>query len=175
IDPILAHSMPLGRPPQHKSRNIIDRLSKSPHTSVRKALRQAWELDSVDKAEQLLRNLACRHEQIAPGVAGSILEEIDGILTALRLGLPPGLRRSLASTNLIENMMGTIRRVSRNVTRRRNARMALHWAGAGMMEATEGFRKPKAYKQLPALRSALVAHPNKDHPNADLAHGAKAA
>ena len=61
------------------------------------------------------------------------------MLTVNRLGLPAKLRRSLACTNSIENMMGTVRRVCRNVT-------------------AKGFRRLKAYKQLPILRSALVAH-----------------
>ncbi len=29
---------------------------------------------------------------------------------------------------------------------------------AGMMEAAKGFRRLKAYKQLPILRAALIAH-----------------
>ena len=53
------------------------------------------------------------------------------MLTANRLKLPAKLRRSLACTNLIENMMGTERRVSRNVKRWRNAAMALRWTAAG--------------------------------------------
>ena len=44
-----------------------------------------------------------------------------------------------------------------------------------MMEAAKGFRKLKAYKQLPALRSALAAHKNKHLLNANLAQAAKAA
>ena len=55
---------------------------------MRKALRQAWELDDADKAERLIRNLARRLERKAPGVAASILEGIDEILTVIRLGLP---------------------------------------------------------------------------------------
>jgi len=47
------------------------------------------------------------------------------MLTVSRLGLPVKLRRSLACTNSIENMMGTVRRVCRNVKRWRNAAMAL--------------------------------------------------
>jgi putative transposase len=39
------------------------------------------------------------------------------MLTVNRLGLPAKLRRSLACTNSIENMMGTVRRVCRNVKR----------------------------------------------------------
>jgi hypothetical protein len=37
------------------------------------------------------------------GVSGSILEGIDEILTATRLGLPKELRRSLACSNIVEN------------------------------------------------------------------------
>jgi len=33
------------------------------------------------------------------------------MLTVTKLGLPPELRRSLACTNIIENVMGTVRRV----------------------------------------------------------------
>ena len=47
---------------------------------------------------------------MAPGVSASILEGIDELLTVIRLGLPIELRRSLACTNIIENMMGSIRR-----------------------------------------------------------------
>jgi putative transposase len=131
------------------------------HASVRRALRQAWELDDADKAERLLRNLARRLDQEAPGVATSMLEGLDEMLTINRLGLPIKLRRSLACTNSIENMMGTVRRVCRNVKRWRNAAMALRWTAAGMMEAAKGFRRLKAYKHLPVLRAALAAHQSK--------------
>jgi putative transposase len=149
---------PIQRCQVHKARNVIDRLPKPLHASVRKALRQAWELDDADKAERLLRNLARRLEQEAPSVAGSILEGLDEILTVNRLRLPAQLRRSLACTNSIENVMGTVRRVCRNVKRWRNAGMALRWTAAGMMEAAKGFRRLKAYKHLPILKAALIAH-----------------
>ena len=84
-----------------------------------------------------------------------------GTFAVNRLGLPVKLRRSLACTNSIENMMGTVRRVCRNVKRWQNAAMALRWTAAGMMEAAKGFRRLKAYKQLPVLRAALAAHQSK--------------
>ena len=149
---------PIQRCQLHKARNVIERLPEPLHASVRRALRQAWELDDADKAERLLRNLARRLDQEAPGVAASILEGLDEMLTVNRLKLPAKLRRSLACTNSIENMMGTVRRVCRNVKRWRNAAMALRWTAAGMMEAAKGFRRLKAYRLLPILRAALVAH-----------------
>jgi putative transposase len=130
-----------------------------------------------------LRNLARRLNQEAHGVAASILEGLDEILTVNRLGLPAKLRCSLACTNSIENMMGTVRSfgsrrgrqgpgstststrpvadVCRNVKRWRNAAMALRWTVTGMMEAAKGFPRLKAYKHLPVFRAALAAHQSK--------------
>jgi transposase-like protein len=139
----------------HKGRNITERLDEHLHAGVKKALRQAWDQDDAEKAERLLRNLARRLEHDAPGVSGSILEGLDEILTVIRLGLPPELRRALACTNAIENALGTVRTVSRNVKRWRNAEMALRWTAAGLLEAQKTFRRLKAYRQLPMLRKAL--------------------
>jgi len=136
----------------------MDRLPKELHASTRRVLRQAWELDDADKAEKLIRNLARRLDQDRPGTAASIVEGLDEILTVVRLKLPKELRRSLACTNIAENMMGTIRRITRNVKRWRSGNMALRWVAAGMIEAAKGFRKLKAHKQLPILRAALIAH-----------------
>ena len=91
-------------------------------------------------------------------MARSILEGINEMLPVTRLGLPDELRRSLACTNIIENMMGTVRRVTRNVKRWRNPAMARRWTAAGMLEARKGFRRLKAYRQLPVLKAALAAH-----------------
>jgi len=62
---------PIQRCQVHKARNIVERLPKHLHASVRTALRQAWELDDAEKAQRLLRNLARRLEQVAPGVSAS--------------------------------------------------------------------------------------------------------
>ena len=166
---------PIQRCQIHKARNIMGRLPPSLHAAVRRVLRQAWELDDAEKAEKLIRNLARRLEHEAPGASASILEGLDEMLTVTRLGLPSQLRRALACTNIIENMMGTVRRVCRNVKRWRTASMALRWTAAAMLEAKKGFRKLKAYKQLPALRMALKIHQEKVSNNGALALRAKAA
>ena len=168
------HAAAIQRCQIHKARNIMERLPKSLHASVRRVLRQAWELDDAAKAERLLRNLAQRLERDWSGVAGSILEGIDEILTVTRLGLPKELRRSLACTNIIENVMSTVRRICRNVKRWRSASMAMRWTAAAMQEAARGFRRLKAHKQLSTLRAALEAHHNRNS-HAVLAHHAIAA
>jgi hypothetical protein len=52
--------------------------------------------------------------------------------------------------------------------------MALRWTAAGMFEAQKGFRRLKAYKQLPILRAALQAHQAK-HADDNLETASKAA
>lgn len=113
---------PIQRCQVHKARNVVERCPKKHVAGVKRALRQAWEEDDADKAERQLKELARRIEREAPGVAGSIREGLDEMLTVSRLGLPKALRRALACTNAIENMQGTIRRVSRNVKRWQHAR-----------------------------------------------------
>ena len=159
----------------HKARNIMERLPKPLHPAVRRVLRQAWELDDAEKADKLIRNLARRLEHDAPGVSASILEGLDEILTVTRLGLPKELRRALACTNIVENVMSTVRRVCRNVKRWRSASMSLRWTAAAMQEAAKGFRRLKAHKQLPALRAALEAHQMKSSAHGVLARQANAA
>ena len=105
----------------------------------------------------------------------AILAGLDEILTVVRLGLPRELRRSLACTNIVENVLGSVRRVCRNVKRRRDAGMALRWTAAAMLEAAKGFRRLKAKRHLPALRAALTAHRAKARANAPIAQQPRAA
>ena len=67
---------------------------------------------------------------------------------------------------LIESMNSVIRQVCRNVKRWRDARMALRWTAAGMVEAKKrGRRRIKDCKQLPILKQALIEHRQKDKPD----------
>jgi putative transposase len=87
---------PIRRCQVHKARNITGRLAKPLQASVRKVLRQAWELDDAEKAEKLIRNLARRLEREAPGVSASILEGLAEMAlrwTAAMLEAAKGFRR----------------------------------------------------------------------------------
>ncbi len=68
----------------------------------------------------------------------------------------------------------SLRQVCRNVKRWRDAKMALRWTAAGMLEATKGFRRLKAHKQLPILKAALLRHLEAD-PATGVDHTAAAA
>ena len=110
----------------------------------------------IDEAETLIKNLT-RLERGAPD-ASARPEGLGKFFSVTRLGPPGERRRSFACMNVIESMNGTIRQVCRNVKRRRDARMAVRWTGAAMPEDGKGFRRVKAHRQLPILRTAQGAH-----------------
>jgi putative transposase len=64
---------------------------------------------------------------------------------------------------------------TRNVKRWSSPSMALRWTAAAMHEAKKGFRRLKAFRQLPALRAALAAHYEKETNSHAVAQNAKAA
>ena len=57
---------------------------------------------------------------------------MEETLTVMGMGLSTTLERMLSTTNAIENLMGTVRRVSRRVKRWRGGKMILRWMAAGV-------------------------------------------
>jgi len=53
--------------------------------------------------------------------------------------------------------------------------MALRWTAAAMLEAKKSFRRLKAYRHLPALISALLAHQAKHATKSKLEENRQAA
>ncbi len=80
-------------------------------------MRDAWNLDSADRAARVLARLAGSLERDHPVAAASIREGLDETLTVQRLGLTGALQRTLHTTNIIENLNGSVERYTRNVER----------------------------------------------------------
>ena len=76
----------------------------------------------------------------------------------IKLGLSEGLRRFFSSTNAIEKLMGSIRKVTHNVKRWHSDKMARRWVTVGIDHARSNFRYIKGHKSLPVLVAALRAH-----------------
>ena len=111
---------------------------------------------SVTTARKRLRNLAGWLDSNGEDAAAASLREgLEETLTVLKLELPPTLRRVLSTTNAIENMLGTVRRVTRNVKRWRRGDMVRRWVGLGIMEAERRFHRVKGHRDLKLLLDAL--------------------
>ena len=130
--------------------------SETRRAYVGRQMREAYKSKSASVAKKKLLQLAHRGStpmaRMAPQpVCAKVLDET---LTVLRLGLPPTLCRTFSTTNAIENMLGTLRRICRNVKRWRGQKMIRRWIALGIAEAQKRFRRVKGHQQMPAL----VAH-----------------
>ena len=141
----------------HKHRNVIGHLPERLHGYVGKALRDAWDLDSASRAARALERLAGSLERDHPGAAASIREGLDETLTVQRLGLTGALQRTLRTTNLIENLNGSVERYARNVRRWRGGQMIQRWVASALVEAEKHFRRVRGYRDLRHLVCALDA------------------
>jgi transposase-like protein len=142
----------------HKGRNLDALVPKARQPYVRAALRRAYRATSAAAARRQLTALTTWLERNGHAdAAASVREGLEETLTVLKLGLPPALRRFFATTNCIENLIGTLRHVTRNITRWRDGDMRRRWIGLGLLRAAEGFRRIKRHAELGALVTALGA------------------
>ena len=142
----------------HKLRNVLEHLPENRRAAAAAALKRAWGTDGVEAARRELKRLANHLRQEHPGAASSAEEGLEETLTVLALGLTGHLRRLFSSTNMIENVNGTVQQVIGRVRRWRNGQMVVRWAAMGLMAAEGGFRRVQGWRDLSKLMAALEAH-----------------
>ena len=144
---------------EHKKRNVLDTLPERKRASVKQALNEAYRTKDHTRAEKLLENLARSLATDHPGAAASMKEGLNELLTVKRLGIgDPLLERTFSTTNLIENLIGQARDLSRRVKRWKNGAMILRWTAAGVLEAESRFNRIKGHRGMPTLVAALRKH-----------------
>jgi putative transposase len=143
---------------EHKKRNVADQLPESMRPAVRRAMNEAYESTDAKRALRLLENLVARLDKDHPGAAASLREGFAETLTVIELGLTGRLRLTLRTTNPIDNLFGSVRKVSKRVKRWRGGRMMLRWCAASVLDAATRFRRVKGHAEMPKLVAALRAH-----------------
>jgi putative transposase len=145
----------------HKVRNVVDQLPDEMKPSVRQAMRDAYAASDADRAHTMLKNLVRRLHDKHPGAAASLEEGLDETLSVKRLRLPKKLERQLSTTNAIENLMGSVRRLSRRVKHWRGGKMILRWTVTAVADAATRFRKITGARDgIAVLMRALDRHGN---------------
>jgi len=139
----------------HKKRNVKEHLPKCYHRALSLRLSAAWKMSSYADARAELDKTLRWLEDLSPSAAESLREGMEETLTLHRLDVPPSLRRSLSSTNLIESCFSTTRERVRSVKRWRGEAQVMRWAGTMLVEAEKGFRRVQGYAALPVLLSKL--------------------
>jgi putative transposase len=141
----------------HKRRNVLDHLTDEQKPGVAKRLNAAYALEDYATAKQALNQLHRELMDLNPSAARSLGEGMEETLTVHRLHVPMQLRKTLASTNVIESAFSIVERVCRNVKRWHGGDQRERWVGSGLLVAQKQFRRITGYKQVPALIRELEA------------------
>ena len=141
----------------HKRRNVLDHLTDEQKPVVAQRLNAAYALEDHAAAKQALNTLHRELMDLNPSAARSLGEGMEETLTVHRLHVPMQLRKTLASTNVIESAFSIVEQVCKNVKRWHGGDQRERWVGSGLLVAQKQFRKVTGHKQIPALLRELEA------------------
>jgi transposase-like protein len=141
----------------HKRRNVLDHLTDEQKPAVAKKLNAAYALEDYAAAKQALNLLHRELMDLNPSAARSLGEGMEETLTVHRLHVPTQLRKTLASTNVIESAFSIVEQVCKNVKRWHGGDQRERWVGSGLLVAQKQFRRVTGHKQIPALIRELEA------------------
>jgi len=150
-------SAPIQRCQVHKRRNVLDHLTEDQKPSVSRKLNAAYALEDHADAKLALNQLHRELMDLNPSAARSLGEGLEEALTVHRLRVPLQLRKTLASTNVIESAFSIVERVCSNVKRWHGGDQRERWVGSGLLLAQKQFRRVQGHKQISVLLRELEA------------------
>jgi putative transposase len=142
----------------HKIGNVIGHLPEQHHGHVRQRLYCAYNMREYADARRGLDLLRRDLMELNPSAARSLEEGLEETLAIHRLRVPPLLRTSLASTNLVESAFSVVETVCRNVKRWQGGDQYLRWVGSHLcripMVSSAGIsRNSRSRQRVGARRS----------------------
>lgn len=146
---------PIQRCQVHKRRNVLDHVADGDRDTVARKLNAAYALEDYEAAKQALLGLHRELMHLNPSAARSLAEGLEETLTVHKLHVPPQLRQTLASTNVIESAFAIVERVCINVKRWHGGDQRERWVSSGLIVAEKQFRRIRGYKQLPVFLRVL--------------------
>jgi putative transposase len=139
----------------HKRRNVLDHLSEDQKPLVVQKLNAAYAAEDYDAAKLALNKLHRELMDLNPSAARSLAEGMEETLTVHKLLVPTLLRKTLASTNVIESAFSVVEKVCANVKRWHPGDQRERWVGSGLLIAEKHFRRVKGHKLIPLLLRQL--------------------
>lgn len=151
VEDVFGNRAVVQRCQEHKIRNVTGHLPTDMQLNVRRSMQDAYRCGKRTQAKKLLENLERALRGSHPGAASALAEGLDETLAVIDLGLPRMLERTLSTTNMIENLNGSVRDVTHNVKCWHDGTMVLRWLAAALLEAQKSFRRVRGYKACSAL------------------------
>jgi len=139
----------------HKRRNVLAHLPEEYQPGMDRKLLAAYAMAEHADARRALDQLHRELARINPSAARSLEEGMEETLPVHKLRVPELLRKSLASTNIIESAFSVAEELCRRVKRWREGDHRERWAGSALLLAESKFRRLKGYREISQLVAAL--------------------
>ena len=141
----------------HKLRNLHAYVPESAYGTLHWRLKKLMALNSLSDARRELAVLRAWLAGLSAEAAASLDEGGEDLLTLHRLGITGDLRKSLASTNLIESLFSVVRQKIHRVKnwKGRRSHQILRWVAAAISAHRQKMRRVRGMAQAAALIAAL--------------------
>lgn len=133
----------------HKQRNVLAKLPRKYHAEFCKRYKQAFSANSYEDVASEMRSVLSWLESISYSASQSLQEGLEALLTLHRINMPPKLRTSFYTTNLIDSAFSNPRSQLNRVKRSRpQTDQVLRWVGSLLLSQEEQFRKVRSYTHI---------------------------
>lgn len=140
----------------HKIRNLKGHLPDESHSEMVRRIKLIMGLNRLEDAQEALTKLQDWIDTINSDAASSLREVGDDLLTVHRLGITGALRKSLASTNLIESIFSVVRTKCQRVKNwKKSPGARSRWVASAIVSHKQNMRKVKGVNQLNELSVSL--------------------
>ena len=145
----------------HKLRNLRSYLPERAYGSLHWRLKKLMSLNSLTDARRELAALRAWLAGLSAEAAASVEEVGEELLTLHRLGITGELRKSFASTNLIESLFSVVREKIHRVKnwKGRRSNQILRWVASAIRAHRKKMRRVRGMTQAAVLIAALGPRP----------------
>ncbi len=152
----------------HKDHNLQKHLAKKYRKLISRRFRQALNHKKYDDVKRALHELEDDLRQINESAANSLNEALPELLTLHRLEIPEELKKSLHTTNGIENLFSTVRHREKNVKnfnpkykgKEKKSKMSRRWFAAVLLAAEKNFNKVRGFEKIREVRLKIESLQN---------------
>lgn len=146
----------------HKLRNVKSYVPDKHWVEAKARIQRAYADPNFTRARKSLETTVRWLAMINPNAAASLREGLEETLTITALGLKGRLRRSLATTNLVETLFSRTRMMTSRVKHWRSGSMRERWCATAVLHAEKGFHRVNGHADiatqlLPKLDAAIAA------------------
>lgn len=142
----------------HKKRNVLGRLLKKYHREFLDRLTRAYGCNDHAEVQKEMEKLIAWLDSINHNAAESMKEGVEELLTLHRIEMPPPLRKSFYTSNLIDSAFAHPRSQLNRVKHwRKDSDMIKCWVGSRLLEQERQFRRVKNHGLIGAFLEKFIS------------------